>query len=456
MINGRGVKVKASFLSSLLQATLIMMHVDVSRNEGVLVFTLEGRLDGHGAGILEEVVRSAFHDDDTSAALDMTAVAYLSSAGIRSLLTLSKEVKRRGGVMALAGVQEYPLKVLKMAGFHSIFSITPTVEEAVRISGKGGIALSLIDELTTPSVKHDGVQYQIERAGTDPARLKVIGSLENLLRSRITLEDLALTSFTDVKYSIGLGALSPDPTSALPLLGEMIMLHGSMVWLPTDGNDTPDFLAPVGDDPGIPVYAAFNVTLEGPFHEYISFDADDPDGIALDDLYRRIFSFAKARRKDFKGVVAVSIAGVSAGVTGSAIIRAPLREYAGELKGTIMDEDVIGDWCTVNTDPLHTGDTLISFGVGVDTTTDLSSYDPVALHSLAYIHPSHTGNADLKLHNHGVIFRGVPWDKNASLEKLIQTLLEEAEVAEMRHLLGSTRLRRGKIGVAYISGISEV
>jgi len=41
--------------------------------------------------------------------------------------------------------------------------------------------------------------------------------------------------FSEVTYSLGLGALGADVNEAMPLLGEMITLHGSMVWLPTDG-----------------------------------------------------------------------------------------------------------------------------------------------------------------------------------------------------------------------------
>jgi anti-anti-sigma factor len=435
---------------------MITMDVRVSRRDGVLVFVLDGRLDGHGSGILGDAIKSSFHDDDRAAAVDMSSVEYLSSSGIRILLTLAKEVKRRGGVMALAGVRDYPLKVLKMAGFHSVFSIVQTIDDAIRICGKGEMTLSLIDELSShKSVKYGGVTYQIERAGTGTARLKVRGSLSTLLHSRITRDDLTEATFTSIRYSIGLGALGPDAESALPLLGEMITLHGSMVWLPTDGNNTPDFLAPAGSDQGIPVYTAFNVTLEGPFHEYISFDADDPEGISLEDLYRQIFSSAKVRRKDFKGVIALAISGVTSGMTGSGLLRSPLKENAGELKGTIMDEDAVGDWCLINFDPLYEGDTLVSFGVGVDTTADLSVYDPVALHSLAYIHPAHKGATNQHLHNHGVIFRGIPWERNVNIERQIQTLINDAEVVDMRHLLNSTRFRRGRIGVAYVSEITE-
>jgi len=132
---------------------MIVMNIAVSRQDGVFIFTPDGRLDGHGSGIFDDTIQSAFHDDDSAAVVNLSSVEYLSSAGIRTLLTLAKEVKRRGSIMALAGVQEYPLKVLKMAVFHPVFRIVSTVEEALLVCGKDGIALSLIDELSASSEK---------------------------------------------------------------------------------------------------------------------------------------------------------------------------------------------------------------------------------------------------------------------------------------------------------------
>ena len=65
----------------------------------------------------------------------------------------------------------------------------------------------------------------------------------------------------------------------MPLMGEMITLYGSMVWLPTDGNNTPDFLTPLDPDSDVAVYTGFNVTLDGPFNEYFTLETSRPDGM---------------------------------------------------------------------------------------------------------------------------------------------------------------------------------
>jgi hypothetical protein len=92
----------------------------------------------------------------------------------------------------------------------------------------------------------------------------------------------------------------------MPFLGEMITLHGSMVWLPTDGNSTPDFLIPksTGD---VPVYSSYNVTLNGSFNEYVILDDEDQKSVSLSDIYRTIFARTQKRVKNYHGVVAVAI-----------------------------------------------------------------------------------------------------------------------------------------------------
>src|SRR5208337_2505392 len=135
--------------------------------------------------------------------------------------------------------------------------------------------------------------------------------------------------------SLGLGGRGANKKEAMPLLGEMITLYGSMVWLPTDGNNTPDFLTPMDTKGDVPVYTGYNVTLDGPFNEYLTLDTVDPNGISLGDIYRTIFSSARNRVKIYKGVVAVSIWGVIAGVASSGIKKAPVAQSSLPAKTTI-------------------------------------------------------------------------------------------------------------------------
>ena len=107
------------------------MDVQTRRVDGILICSIQGRIDGYGAQRLAEAVTADLYDDDHAVILDLERVQYISSAGIRVFLSLKKDLKGRNGLLALCCVGEYPKKVLDMAGVMPIFSTYATCEEAV-------------------------------------------------------------------------------------------------------------------------------------------------------------------------------------------------------------------------------------------------------------------------------------------------------------------------------------
>jgi len=57
------------------------------------------------------------------------------------------------------------------------------------------------------------------------------------------------------------------------------------------------------------------------------------------------------------------------------------------------------------------------------------------------------------LHNHGVVFRNIPYDPSLDLSSQVEKIVTDGEFVDMRHLLDSTRLRKAKIGIAYIQNL---
>ncbi len=427
------------------------MELLTERRDGILTFVMHGRLDGYGAGQLSDAVQALLQADDRSVVFDLAGISYLSSAGIRILLAVKKQLKERNGTLALAGVQEYPRNVLDMAGVTSIFSLYSGVEEAVNACRRSQDSLSVISELARTPVVRDGVSYAVEPVSTKRSVLKVTGSLDNVLNARLTEQNIHAIPFSALRYSLGLGALGGSVADALPLLGEMITLHGSMVWLPTDGNETPDFFTPVKDTGELYVYAGYNVALDGPFHEIITVDAGDEGSIALSELYRSVFDFARERRRDFAGIVAIAMWAVIDGVCSSGVKKSPVAASAPKNGLPIYVEENMHEWFMLDDKPKYRGDTMVSFGVGIDLATDLSTYGE---RLSALIEPANAGAGRVQLHDHGVIFRGVPWDATLDLSRQIERIVSDAEFVDMRHLKDNTRIRRAKLGVAYISEIA--
>lgn len=440
----------------MLKLVSASMEARSERKEGILVFFINGRLDAFGAGQLDSWAREELNDDDRELVIDLAGSAYLSSGGIRVLNGLKKEMKRRNGGFALSSVGEYPKKVLDMAGFSTVFSLYPSSAEAIADLNKKRKNPSLFNEIFYKKILEDGVGLTIEPGWMTKAPvLRVTGDLGKVLSATIGEPDVKTKKFSEVTYSLGLGALGADAHDSLHLLGEMITLYGSMVWLPTDGNSTPDFLTP-GErtESDLPVYTAFNITLDGPFNEYITLDTTNPKGVSLADIYRVIFSSAKGRVNNYRGVVAVTIWGILSGFASSGLKKAPIAGSGLPEGESIMSPKYAHAWMAADAGTSYNGDTLVSFGVGIDTGADLSAFRPEQLSFLYYDNPLNKApGKEMYLHNHGVVFRNIPYDPSLDLNTQVKKIVTDGEFVDMRHLLDSTRLRKAKIGIAYIQDI---
>lgn len=62
---------------------------------------------------------------------DFSKTEYISSAGLRVMLSVAKKLQKNGGKMVLACMKPFVYDVFKIAGFIQIFEIHETKEQAV-------------------------------------------------------------------------------------------------------------------------------------------------------------------------------------------------------------------------------------------------------------------------------------------------------------------------------------
>lgn len=98
------------------------MKIESAREENKLTIKLEGRLDTTSAPELSDALKL---DGVSDLTLDLSGVPYMSSAGLRCLLTAHKALLANGGSMRLAGVHDIVREVLDMTGFSDFFEIKP-------------------------------------------------------------------------------------------------------------------------------------------------------------------------------------------------------------------------------------------------------------------------------------------------------------------------------------------
>ena len=97
------------------------MKITEARNNNLITLKIEGRLDTTTAPTLEKTI-DEFIDDVTELVLDMNHLTYVSSAGLRVLLSTQKKMNKIG-TMKLIGVCEEVMEVFEMTGFVDILNI---------------------------------------------------------------------------------------------------------------------------------------------------------------------------------------------------------------------------------------------------------------------------------------------------------------------------------------------
>jgi anti-sigma B factor antagonist len=95
------------------------MNIDFNKNNGELIVMIDGRLDTVTAPELESFLGKQYEGTD-SLTFDCAKLIYISSAGLRVLLTAHKRMK---GAMKLIHMNELVMEVLEMTGFADIWEV---------------------------------------------------------------------------------------------------------------------------------------------------------------------------------------------------------------------------------------------------------------------------------------------------------------------------------------------
>ena len=97
------------------------MTIEIKRNVEELVLQIVGRLDTTTAPTLEKMIVENMHDIK-SLILDFKGLEYISSAGLRVLLSAQKKMQQIGK-MKVIHVCEEVMEVFEITGFADILTI---------------------------------------------------------------------------------------------------------------------------------------------------------------------------------------------------------------------------------------------------------------------------------------------------------------------------------------------
>ncbi len=431
------------------------MEITIKHTADTVVFTLQGRLDAYGAKGLDEQLLPILEEASvTTLVMDFQEVNYLSSAGVRSLLKADKHLRPRQGRLLLAGLNEYCRNVLDMAGYLDAGQVFDTPEAALK--AQLGFRTTPLNWDGCDSVETDAGRFRFRPHSNDSGTALVLGHIEDVLDSRVTPDHIQSKQFSHTEYSIGLGGLGDRLEDYFPVMGEMITIGGTMVWLPTDGNDTPDYLIPKHDTGSVRIRTGFNVALDGDFNELVWFESQSEQGATIADIYRGLFASARQRRPEYKGGIALAMRADMSTMYGSGVLLSPVIDNQPANGEWITHPSNFPTWFEVDKTPRKQDVTGLLTGIGIDLTADRSAYDKELFDATFYVNPANPSGSDIVLHNHGVFFDRLPAnDQPGTIKEEIAQVIETGTFVDMRHLLDGSEIRSALIGVSYLQQFAK-
>lgn len=99
------------------------MKTTITTENGKSTICIEGRMDTVTAPDFLKDIEPLMNLEKPDIEMDCRKLEYISSSGLRALLSLQKSVSANGGKLVLSGVAPAINEVFKITGFTSIFKI---------------------------------------------------------------------------------------------------------------------------------------------------------------------------------------------------------------------------------------------------------------------------------------------------------------------------------------------
>jgi len=123
-------------MSSVIPVVVEQIGDRAGEEEGIWRVAPQGRLDARTVSALESALESAL-SQGPRLVVDLSDVPYISSGGLRALMTARRRARAQGGDLRLCGLNERVEEIFELIGFAALFPIFESLEEAVESFHQG-------------------------------------------------------------------------------------------------------------------------------------------------------------------------------------------------------------------------------------------------------------------------------------------------------------------------------
>ena len=387
-----------------------MNNLEISTNKqgDEMILTCSGRLDANKAGYLNDVIDRLVRDGSYHISLDLTGIEYLSSAGIRTLVTQYKNLKTVNGHLSILKMSENVQNVLNMVGMAEMLSQQPAKIKSSAVKAKQEALIEI-----------DG--YLFDRKTLIPdgkTTVELYGYPDLIFQSGFKPEHARVAASDINHFAIGLGAIGVSFEECKNRFGEYIMMGKSVAYLPGDGSKKPDYLISSGKLV-VSLTELFGLHFQGNFSFLIRFDPKSSmETIGISHLAETL---VKLTNLDQMAIVMIA---ESNGLMGTSLNASPVDGKK------IFSFPEIKETINFTTEPAHFK--MLTVTVGYITTREKGEADK-------FVRPLLPGKS-LSGHIHSAVFPYIPLKKSdIDLNETLDYIFNNSELTDILHLTNDTR-----------------
>ena len=96
-----------------------------------VLLLVSGRMDAESASQFDDACRACMAEGVSSLVVDLGDLAYVSSMGLRSFISVSKELQAKGGALRICRLNGLVKQVFQITGLIQFFLVYDSIESAV-------------------------------------------------------------------------------------------------------------------------------------------------------------------------------------------------------------------------------------------------------------------------------------------------------------------------------------
>ena len=108
-----------------------MLTITTESFRRATLVTVSGRVDSNSSPELDQKLKDELNNGNNNLIINLASVDYMSSAGLRAIVSALRNSKKNGGNLILSAPSARVREVLDLAGMESLFDIKSHDTEAI-------------------------------------------------------------------------------------------------------------------------------------------------------------------------------------------------------------------------------------------------------------------------------------------------------------------------------------